>query len=254
MKERFLSFLLPFVLTIMLLILWQFLADRNLINRALFSSPRDIAFSLFEDSELIFHIFSSLYRLFISVLLGYPLGVLIGAVISRNKEFRFVEDIVSFFMSIPGISWVPIFIIILGFGDRTIISIGVITAFFPALYNMLHGLKAVNKNILRVGDLLEFSSIRKFFQIYIPAASNYLLVGLKESFARTWRTVIAVEMVAATLYGLGYMTFDARELINSSIMFLGIILSGMVYVLIEVLFIGYIERKTVIRWGMKKQH
>lgn len=253
MKDKLLRFILPAGLIAVLVITWQLLSDYSIINPALFSSPKDIALAFFDEPGLYNHILSSLYRLFISVIIGFPLGALVGIAVSKIRKVSFIEDIISFFMSIPGISWAPIFIIIMGFGDKTIILVGLITSFFPALYNMIHGFKAIDRNILRVSELLEFSILKKIFQVYIPSTSTYLLVGLKESFARTWRTIIAVEMIAATLYGLGYMTFDARELLNSSTMFLGIVLSGLIYMLIEIFLIGTIEKNTVVKWGMKGQ-
>ena len=53
------------------------------------------------------------------------------------------------------------------------------------------------------------------------------------------------------MYGLGYMIFDARELLNSKIMFTGILVSGLIYFVIENVFIKIIEKVTVVRWGMK---
>lgn len=186
-----------------------------------------------------------------SVAVGYVLGFFVGFLISNNKRFLFIEDIMAFFMSIPGISWAPLFIMLIGFGDRTIILVGIITAFFPVMYNIYHGLKEIDKNFLNLGDLFEYGLFEKIIRIKLPSIMNYMLIALKLSFARTWRTIIAVEMIAATLSGLGYMIFDARELLNMSIMFGGIFLSGTVYILIEKIIIRILEMRTVIRWGMK---
>jgi len=250
-RDKYIKILLPTSLVAGLLILWQILSNRYIINPALFSSPLEIWEAIRYEPKLTQHILHSIYRLFIAVLIGYPLGALIGVLVARAKRISFLEDIVAFFMSIPGISWAPIFIIILGFGDRTIILVGVLTAFFPALYNMVHGMKAINQNVIRLTEILEYSPARKFFTVFIPASSTYLINGLKEAFARSWRTIIAVEMIAATMYGLGYMTFDARELLNSSTMFLGILLSGLIYIIIEIILIGALEKVTIVRWGMK---
>lgn len=251
MTDKLLKYLLPASLVAGLLLLWQLLSDQYIINPALFSSPLDIVGAIVYEPALGKHILNSVYRLFIAVLIGYPLGAFVGVVVSKAKKVAFLEDIIAFFMSIPGISWAPIFIIILGFGNRTILLVGVLTSFFPALYNMVHGMKAIDKNMVRLSEILEYSQTKKFFQLYIPASSTYLMTGLKESFARTWRTIIAVEMIAATMYGLGYMTFDARELLNSSTMFLGILLSGGIYLIIELFLLGALEKETIIKWGMK---
>jgi ABC-type nitrate/sulfonate/bicarbonate transport system permease component len=153
-------------------------------------------------------------------------------------------------MSIPGISWAPVFIILIGFGDITIISVGILTAFFPVVYNIFHGIRESDKSIVFLGDLFEYNFIEKMIKINIPAIMNYLVIALKLAFARTWRTIIAVEMIAATTMGLGYMIFDARELINTKLMFSGILISGIIFIIIET-GIKVLEKLTVVRWGMK---
>jgi len=112
----------------------------------------------------------------------------------------------------------------------------------------------VDKNIVRIAEMLEYSGISKFFKVVIPSISTYLLIGLKESLSRTWRTVIAIEMIAATMYGLGYMTYDSMELLNTPLMFVGIITSGLIYLSIDQGLLRFIEKITVIKWGMKKSY
>jgi len=254
MKDRILKAILPLCLVVILLFFWQLMSDRGIINSALFSSPKDVFITYGKIDKLHQHILNSLYRLFISVFIGYVSGFVLGFLISIMKRLSFLEDIVSFFMSIPGISWAPLFIMTIGFGDKTIVLVGIITAFFPVIYNVTHGIKAIDKNLINLAKLLEYSGPKALLMVRIPAIMNYLLIALKLSFARTWRTIIAVEMIAATMFGLGYMIFDARELLNSKVMYAGILLSGLLYYCIEQLIIRYIEKATVIRWGMKEGH
>ena len=252
MRDRILKVILPIILGLTLLYIWQQLGERDLINTALFPTPKQIFYSLL-DTDIIFkHIYSSLLRLVISVVIGYVLGFTIAILISNFKSMFFLEDISSFFMSIPGISWAPLFIMTIGFGDKTIIAVGIITAFFPVLYNVLYGLREIDKNLINISRTFECSFLEELIMVKLPAIMNYLTIALKLSFARTWRTIIAVEMIAATMYGLGYMIFDARELFNSSIMFGGIFLSGVIYYLIESLIIKNIELFTVVKWGMRQ--
>lgn len=249
--EKLLKIVLPVLLVALFISIWQLLSHFEIINSALFPKPGYILTTIIKSEGLWAHILSSFYRLFISVSVGYFFGFFVGLLISNNKRFLFIEDIMAFFMSIPGISWAPLFIILIGFGDKTIILVGIITAFFPAMYNIYHGLKEIDKNILHLGDLLDYTGFEKIIRIRLPSIMNYILIALKLSFARTWRTIIAVEMIAATLSGLGYMIFDARELLNMPIMFGGIFISGIVYILIEKIVIRLLEVRTVIRWGMK---
>lgn len=252
-RQRLLRIFLPILGIALLLGLWQALYDLSIFNNALFSSPKDIILGLGSIENLGSHIFSSIYRLFVAVIAGYLLGFITGMLISRYARFSFLEDVVTFFMSIPGISWAPLFIILWGFGDRTIITVGVISAFFPVIYNVIHGRREIDKDLLRVADLFGYTPFKRLLKVEIPALMNYLLVALKLSLARTWRTIIAVEMVAASLLGLGYMIFDARELLNIDVMFTGILLSGLLFYLIELAIVHTLEQRTVIRWGVKKR-
>jgi len=250
-KNRYINIVLPTIVIVGLLVLWQIASDYNWINSALFSSPTEVGKAFLSTKSLGAHVVQSLYRLSISVFIGYSVGTISGLLISSFSRLSFLEDILAFFMSIPGISWAPIFIMLIGFGDKTINTVGALTAFFPALYNSYQGMKAIDKNLLRVSRMLEYKPILTALKVKIPAISNYLLVGLKEAFSRTWRTIIAVEMIAATMYGIGYMTFSARELLNMDRMFMGIVLSGVLYMLIDVLIVILIENQTVVKWGMK---
>ena len=67
MRDRILKVILPIILVLTLLYIWQQLGERDLINTALFPTPKQIFYSLL-DTDIIFkHIYSSLLRLVISV-------------------------------------------------------------------------------------------------------------------------------------------------------------------------------------------
>jgi NitT/TauT family transport system permease protein len=248
-----LKVLLPLLFAAVLFLIWQILSSHDIINSALFPSPAEIVKTIPSTNHLIGHMFHSLYRLAISVAVGSVLGFCFGLLIGLRNAASFLEDVIAFFMSIPGISWAPLFIILIGFGDKTILAVGALTAFFPVVYNVYHGLKELDKNLVNLGRVFEYSPFQSIIRIKLPSIMNYLVTALKLAFARTWRTIIAVEMIAATMFGLGYMLFDARELLNMETMFVGILFSGILYVVIEILFIRLLETITVERWGMKRR-
>jgi NitT/TauT family transport system permease protein len=251
MKNKILNIILPILTFASLVGIWNLLLRIGALNKALFPYPSEVLNAVFDNHFIIEHIFTSLKSLFICVCIGYTIGFVVGFVLSFNKKINFIEDFLSFFMSIPGISWAPLFIITIGFGNPTILAVGSLTAFFPVVYNVYHGLKVVNKSFHYLGDIMEYSVLEKVFRIHLPAIMNYIIIALKLSLARTWRTVIAVEMVAGSMFGLGFMIFDAREFLNVDVMFAGIFLSGLIYVMIELIIIKVLERMTVIKWGMK---
>lgn len=253
-KSSILKIILPLMTFATIFLLWQMFSYYEIINPFLFSNPTKILISGLKIKELYLHIFSSLYRLFFSILYGYVSGVLFGIIIYNFKFFSFLKFIINFLMSIPGIAWAPLFIIFTGFGNVTIIIVGAIAAFFPSVFNTLQGLKNIDNNYLKLSQLLELNKKEQLKNIYLPAIGIYLINAIRESFSRAWRTIIAVEMIAASNYGLGYITFDARELLNIDVMYLGIFLSGLIYILIDFLFVRIIENKTVVKWGLKRKY
>ncbi len=239
------------LILIAILGLAQFILTRPGIASPIFPTPLVILERMIHFPKIWVHALSSIIRLFVSVITGFILGVLIAVVIRAFKKLSFFEDAISFFMSIPGISWAPIFIILLGFGDRVILLVAVITAIFPAAYYTWHGLLALDLHQKQLTDLMGYNTVQRYIQFVFPAMANYLVIGFKLSFARTWRTIIAIEMICATTSGLGYMAMDARELLNIRDLYCGILLSGLTFLVIDKIVFSTLEHYTVRRWGMK---
>ena len=65
--------------------------------------------------------------------------------------------------------------------------------------------------------------------------------------------MIAVEFVAASNYGLGYMIWYATEQLQADIVYAGILIMILIYALLDKLLIKNIEKATIARWGMISQ-
>jgi NitT/TauT family transport system permease protein len=84
----------------------------------------------------------------------------------------------------------------------------------------------------------------------LPGALPYILTGLRLGLAQAWRILVAVEMLAAVPWGLGWMIFGAREFLNTDVMLAGIAVIGAIGLGLEKLVFARLERFTVMRWGM----
>ena len=250
---------LPILLVASFLAFWELAAHLKWINPALFSSPSAILRSLVklhtrrlpERSMLLTHIGASLRRVFIAASIGTVAGVVMGVLMGASRiVYRFFDPIITILMPIPGIAQAPLFIVWLGFGDPTIITIGAIAAFFPIAFNTAAGVRGIDPQIIRAARIMGVSRSASFARVYLPSAAGHIMAGIKLGWARCWRTVIAVEFVAAASWGLGYMIWDASEYIRSGVVYGGILLLMIVYFLIERLLLDSVERLTVRRWGM----
>jgi NitT/TauT family transport system permease protein len=121
------------------------------------------------------------------------------------------------------------------------------------ILNTLTGFKTVPRIYREVGGNIGLKGIRMIFCIMVPAAFPYLLTGFKIGWSRAWRAIIAAEMVFGTAGvsgGLGWYIYKERYLMDISGVFAALIVIGIIGILVEDLLFGFIERKTVKRWGM----
>ena len=64
------------------------------------------------------------------------------------------------------------------------------------------------------------------------------------------RILVAVEMLAAVPWGLGWMIFGARKFLNTDVMMAGIVVIAIIGLTLEKFVFRKIEDYTVVRWGM----
>lgn len=253
----FLYFLAPFFL---LFLAWEAASRLQLINPILFPPPTKVfprlGILLFSEttagqSVLLTHVYYSLYRLLLGFVGGAFVGVFLGILMGMNKYVHaYFNPIVSLLMPVPGITWAPILILWLGFGDSTIIPVILIAAFFPIVLNTIAGVKSISKELIWASQTMGANKKTIFWKVLLPGSAAYIFNGLKLGLAHCWRTLIAVEMLAASLWGLGYMIFDAREYLQTDVIYAGIIVLGAVFLAIEKTIVRFAEKRTVEKWGV----
>jgi len=71
---------------------------------------------------------------------------------------------------------------------------------------------------------------------------------LKQAYGRSWRTVIAAEMLSFNARGLGWFLWNANEFFNFDQLIVGLVMIGVVSLAIETFVFSRIEEKTLKRW------
>jgi ABC-type nitrate/sulfonate/bicarbonate transport system permease component len=175
----------------------------------------------------------TLKRTLIALSIGVSLGFTLALILSYFKNISIIEITISALMTIPGMALAPISILLFGFGDTSIIFVGLIAAMFPILYNTISGLKIIPQDIIEASQLAGCNYFQSLFYIQIPVASSSIFTGLELSLAKAWRTVIAVEFVASTRYGLGYAIWDATEYLRFDTVILGIVMIILIHFILN---------------------
>ena len=258
-SERFRRLVLPLVPPLVLAILWEGAAQLGLINTVLFPPPSTIVTALFRSMfgevgssyELFPNMAATLYRLFWGFFYGAVSGILLGVLIGNFSTLRaLVEPVVIFIMPIPGIALAPLFMVAMGFGDKTIIAVGAVAMFFPVVLNIINGVRSVSKSLDHAATIMGVSATGRYFTVQLPWTMPFLITGLKLGLARCWRTIIAVELIATATNGLGFMITEASGYLQTDMFFVGIIVMASIFLFIEKVIFGALERATVVKWGM----
>jgi NitT/TauT family transport system permease protein len=151
---------------------------------------------------------------------------------------------------IPGIAYAPLFLLWFGLGNvAAVLLVGVVSS-FAVIFNTWTGVKAVKEIWVRSAQSMGADDKRMFWHVILPGALPYILTGLRLGLAQAWRILVAVEMLAAVPWGLGWLIFGARELLNTDAMLSGIFVIGVIGLILEKFVFEKIERYTVVRWGM----
>ncbi|MBO2875500.1 ABC transporter permease, partial [Providencia rettgeri] len=141
---------------------------------------------------------------------------------------------------IPPLAWIPLLILWFGIGEVTKIILIIKSAFFPILLSTINGIQTTPMTYIELGNLYQFNIWQKLRKIYIPSLLPNLFTGLRLAMGLSWATVVAAEMIAANS-GIGYRINDARIMLDSPVVIVGILVIGIVGLLLDkiLLIISY---------------
>ena len=234
--------------------LYELLARSGLFAAALVPTIPTIARalgSMLADGSMLRHAAATLYRVVFGLGLAATIGLALGVLMGRWRPAeRFFMPLVSVLMPIPSLAWAPVFILWFGLGDVATVLIVFYAASFPMVLNAWTGARAVNPLWLRAAGAMGARGPALFWKVVVPAASPFILSGLRQAFQRAWIAVVGAEMLAASDYGLGWVIFDAKEFLNADVMLASLAVIGAIGFVFERLVFGALERVTVQRWGM----
>lgn len=214
-------------------------------NPRLFPSPLDIATraaELWSTGVLQNHILASVARVFIGVLIAFPLAVVMGIGIARSRLFEVVfEPIVELVRPIPPLAVLPLFILWFGIGELSKLMFIAFAAFYIILTTVM--LSAVNIDVVlvRAARTLGINGWRFYREIVFPAISPDLFIGVRLGLSAGFVMIVAAEFIAADV-GLGYMINYARAFFRVSDMFVGAFTIGLIGYAVNMVLVA-IERR-----------
>ena len=245
--KRVLAKASPFVLLVVLLLLWQFVCDAGIVAAYILPSPSQIAAKTVERADSLFPACGlTLLESEIGLAIGVCSGFLMAALIDR---FFFVRRallpllIVS--QTIPVIAIAPLIVLTLGFGILPKVVLVALMTFFPVSVACAGGFASAPTETLEMAASCGASQMKTFLCVKVPWCAKTFFDACKISVTYAFSGAVIAEWLGGDV-GLGVLMTRARKSFDMTTLFSCVVIVVVVTIIcVEV--VKLIER-CVIRW------
>lgn len=244
-KEKIIVTLFQILILVAFIIMWQLLANFNIINTFIFSSPKkvlDTIINLYNTKDLFSHIWVTIYETFLSFSVATILGTIIAAILWWNKKIqKIIEPYLTILNSLPKVALGPIIIIWFGAGIKSIIVMALLISLIITIINVYEGFSSTNQNKIKLMKTLGAKKHQIFFKLIFPNSLNTIISALKINVSMSLIGVIMGEFLVSK-QGIGYLILYGSQVFNLSLVISGIFILCIVAALMYYL-VSFIEKK-----------
>jgi NitT/TauT family transport system permease protein len=171
--------------------------------------------------------------LVLSIVVGIPLGVLLGRSRTLNAMF---DPFITAFNATPRLVFLPLLMLWFGLGVGSKVVIVFIGALFPLLINTYEGVRNADRlliNVVRSFGASEWDVARL---VVVPNALPYIIAGLRLAIGRAILGVVVAEFFGAE-QGLGVVMVQAASRYQVDIVFSGLV----VFAVLSLIMTGMVK-------------
>ncbi|MFD0689290.1 ABC transporter permease [Actinomadura fibrosa] len=231
------------------LAVWELAPRAGLVDRTFLPPASEIVPALWDlarggqlwsDTEA--SLARSLSGFALSILVGVPLGLVIGW---YRPVAELLDPLLELFRNTAAIALLPVFILILGIGETSKVSIVLYACTWPILLNTISAVRTVDPLLVKSARSLGLPAPRIFQKVVLPAAVPTVFTGIRLAGATAILVVIVAEMVGAK-EGLGYLINASQQNFAIKDMYAGIVAISLVGLVFNYLLV-LVERRFT-RW------
>ena len=217
----------PWILPGVVLVLWQVGCDHGWITRRVLPSPLSVlsaGVDLAWSGELGHHVAISCRRALLGFAIGGALGFGVGVLngLSRPAE-RLLDTSVQMLRNMPHLAIIPLVILWFGIDEAAKLFLVAVGVFFPVYLNTHHGVRQIDPGLLEMARVYRLQGFGLFRRVVLPGAMPSVLLGIRYALGIMWLTLIVAETISASS-GIGYMTMNAREFLQTDVVLLGVLI------------------------------
>jgi len=219
--------LLPWAVPVTLIVVWQVASSLGWLSTRVLPAPLEVikaAWTLTASGELWTHVKVSAGRALAGLAIGGGLGLALGLLTGSVRLFEtLLDSTIQMVRNIPALALIPLVILWFGIDESAKLFLISVSVFFPIYLNTFHGIRNVDPGLIEMGRTYGLSRWQLYRQIILPGALSSILVGLRFSLGLMWVILIVAETISAQS-GIGYLTMNAREFLQTDIVLVGILL------------------------------
>lgn len=207
--------------------LWEILANNNIINSFVFSSPSKIMktiLNLAMENNLFNHIFVTLEEVLLSFVLGIFLGFIIAVLLYQIPILSEILDpFLTMINSLPKVALGPLIIIIAGANTKSIIVMALLINLIISIMTIYNGFSNVSKEKIKLMKSFGATKTQTLVKLVIPSSYNTIISSLKLNISMSLIGVIMGEFLVSKA-GIGYLIIYGTQVFNLSLVYAGILI------------------------------
>jgi sulfonate transport system permease protein len=248
--EKISAFLLPFILPLAVLLLWQVAAAREWLAPQILPPPLTVFWTFIDlviSGDIAEGLAISLRRISVGFAIGAAFGLSLGIAMGRSVRLeQYFGPSLRAVAQVPSLGWLPFLMLIFGIGETLNYVIIAKACFVPITLNTAAGIRNIPVHYVEVARVLRLRRSAMLFRLILPGALPTIFSGVRLALGHAWIAMVVVEMLADTA-GVGYMMTWGRTLFQIDIVIVGMIVIGAIGFLMDG-GLRWIERR-LRRWA-----
>ena len=229
------------------ILLWEYAANKGLINSFLSSSPSKVyktLLKLLKENNLWKHIFVTTKEVIISFLLASIIGFIVASILWWNKTVaKIIDPYLTVLNSLPKVALGPLIIIWVGANTNSIIFMALMITVFITIINIYNSFNNTDYYYITLLKTFNATKIQIFSKLIVPSNKINIINCLKVNVSMSLIGVIMGELLVSK-EGLGYLIMYGSQVFNINLVITGVVLLAILsYIMYEI--VSIIEKKTV---------
>jgi NitT/TauT family transport system permease protein len=234
----------PWLLLVVVLLLWEGICTAFSVSDFIFPKPSRIVEQLWQfRAEIGKHAWRTFWVTMagfgLSIVVGTLLGFLIG---SSRTAYAAFYPLMTGFNAIPKAAFVPILVVWFGIGVGPAMLTAFLISFFPITVNIATGLATLEPELEDVLRVLGAKRWDVLVKVGLPRSMPYFYASLKVAITLAFVGTTVSEMTAAN-EGIGYLLISAGSSMQMGLAFAGLVVIGAMAMAMYELF-AIVERRT----------